>query len=397
MNFKELNQQIIQELEENNYANRKVNYEQFLKLYEPYKLYISETTFANILGIGKPQFQTIKRTPNSNAIILKRINGSIKRKDEIADELRAKGYANIEVNYAEFNSLFELYKNEILESKFAEILGISRYVLKNMKKDNNKRVLVLKSGKVEQNLKQEIIERLTNKGYSNKLINYQEFLELYEQYKLDMTENQFATILGIRDLAKMKRSLVKAKILKTKKVDEKQKKEIITKLKEQGYTNKLITYQEFLKLFENYSHLMSETDFAQILGITSYSYSHLKRNKSKAGILKIGKVSSEIKEEIQIELKSKGYENAKVTYQEFLELYEQYKHQITETDFAIVLNISEAAYRGLKYGGNKTQILKPKNISQERIKEIEDSLIEMGYGNELINYEKFLELYSLYK
>ena len=44
--------------------------------------------------------------------------------------------------------------------------------------------------------------------------------------------------------------------------------EIIKSLKKQGYTNKVIDYQEFLELYKPYKDEMPETEFAEILGIS---------------------------------------------------------------------------------------------------------------------------------
>ena len=44
---------------------------------------------------------------------------------------------------------------------------------------------------------EEIIKSLKEQSYTNKLIYYEEFLELYKPYKDEMTEKEFAKILGI--------------------------------------------------------------------------------------------------------------------------------------------------------------------------------------------------------
>ena len=43
----------------------------------------------------------------------------------------------------------------------------------------------------------EIRKKLIAQGYANKRITYKEFLSLYESYKEEMSEKEFANVLGI--------------------------------------------------------------------------------------------------------------------------------------------------------------------------------------------------------
>ncbi|MCI8384757.1 MAG: hypothetical protein HFJ33_07925 [Clostridia bacterium] len=399
MDFKEMKKSIIQDLENKKYVNRKISYKEFLNLYESYKNILSKQSFASILGISKSYLLEIQRDSKKRAIVLKRISASQERKFEIERELIDKGLSNSKVNYDEFTELFSKYKNEMIETKFAEILGLSRYVFQKMKSEPSKRVYILKTGEVNEELKIKIITELRNRGYSNKSITYTGFLSLYNPYRAMISENEFARVLSIDYSLFQKRtdSSKKITILRTERVDDEFKNSIIAKLNEKGYVNKKIDYAEFLELFETYKNDMTELEFSKILGITPNTYYKLKLNKSKAVILKRKEPPQEIKEKIQKDLKRAGYLDKIINYEEFLTLYENYKLYITEKEFAVILNITEGAYRSIKYSKGKTSILKEEQQLTINANEIREKILEEGYLNRLITYDEFLELYEPYK
>lgn len=235
MNFDKLKKDIIKDLEKRKYVNRKVNYEEFLKLYEPYKTKIPEQAFARILGISKIYLTHLKGNSKTNAIVLKRIRVTQERKSEIEKELRIKGYSNSEITYDEFIELFSNYENEMIESSFAEILGMSAYSLRGLKSKPSKKIQILVTTKASEKVKHEIIEELKNEGYVNKSITYAEFLSLYEKYRTKISINEFSKVLSI-DSPLYKLGLGKNKdrriiILKTDKINEELKNDIIIELK----------------------------------------------------------------------------------------------------------------------------------------------------------------------
>ena len=139
--------------------------------------------------------------------------------------------------------------------------------------------------------KEQIIEKLLseNKVKPGQSIDYTYFLELYEPYRDGMSEQDFAGILGISNASytHIKNKETRARVLKDRlvKLSEEKKKEIIEQLisRNKIKPGQLIDYEEFLKLYESYKELMSEHDFAEILGISYGNYNNIKkRNKGKS-------------------------------------------------------------------------------------------------------------------
>ena len=400
-NFEEEKNRIREDLKARGYVNKKITYQEFLELYEPYKQEMSEKEFAEIIGLTRSNWINI-RYRGYKTTMLKTQPISEERKQEIQEELEKKGYKNRTITYQEFLKLHELYINEMREREFAVLLGINLSHLYSMK-NKGKRTVILKSQRIPKERQQEVQEELKKQGYGDRVITYQEFLELYEPYKNEIVERDFAELLGINCsyLNSMKNRGNRAVILKSQQISKERLQEVQKELKEKGYEDRTITYQEFLELYEPYKNEIVERDFAEILGLSDWSWNNLRNNKiMKTKILKkkTQTVLEERKQKIQKELKEQGYENRAITYQEFLELYEPYKNEIVERDFAEILGISYINWYHL--GSNRTiktkiQIKQP--VSEEVKQEIQEKLKEQGYENRAITYQKFLKLYEPYK
>ena len=247
-------------------------------------------------------------------------------------------------------------------------------------------------------LKQEIVSKLKEKGYSNKLITYQEFQNLYQEYGKEMTELQFAGLLGVRasNYNSTKHKGTRMRILKGQEISKERQEEIIRNLKEKGYSNKAITYQEFQELYEEYGKEMTEVQFASLLGITDGNYRSAKYTGTRMRILKGQEMLEERREEIVSKLKEKGYRNKAIAYQEFQELHQEYGKEMTEVQFAGILGVRASNYKNAKYKGKRIRILKEEKVSKERREEIVKSLKEKGYSNKAITYQEFQELYKEY-
>ncbi len=250
----------------------------------------------------------------------------------------------------------------------------------------------------------EIKETLRENGYSNESINYKKFLRLYKPFIKEMSEKDFARILGISDknYGNIKYNGGRTTILKEKKlrISNERKEEIIKELKEKGYENESIYYKEFLSLYKPFSEEMSEKDFAYLLDITDSNYDNIKNKGRRTRILKEKKlgISDERKEKIIKELKEKGYENESIYYKEFLSLYKPFSEEMSEKDFAYLLDITDSNYKNMKNKGTRARILKKEQeeITDERKEEIIEELIKNGHKNGLINYKQFLSLYEAY-
>ena len=216
-----------------------------------------------------------------------------------------------------------------------------------------------------EDLEKRIIKELSKKIYFNMSISYKEFLNLYEPYKSIIEEEEFAKILGITydNWQSIKNRGTRTKIKATrlnKEISDMRINQIIGEIRSQGFENQVISYDEFLQLYEAYKTEMSEPDFAQVLGITYTNWSNMRHANSKARILKpVSKhISEERVNEIKQEIIKKGYANKLISYEELLQLYEPFKEEITESDFAQMLGITYLNWNNMRGGKRRIRILK---------------------------------------
>lgn len=216
-----------------------------------------------------------------------------------------------------------------------------------------------------EDLEKRIIKELSKKIYFNMSISYKEFLNLYEPYKSIIEEEEFAKILGITydNWQSIKNRGTRTKIKATrlnKEISDMRINQIIGEIRSQGFENQVISYDEFLQLYETYKTEMSEPDFAQVLGITYTNWSNMRHANSKARILKpVSKhISEERVNEIKQEIIKKGYANKLISYEELLQLYEPFKEEITESDFAQLLGITYLNWNNMRGEKRRVRILK---------------------------------------
>lgn len=216
-----------------------------------------------------------------------------------------------------------------------------------------------------EDLEKRIIKELGNKIYFNMSISYEEFLNLYEPYSSTIKEKEFAKILGITydNWQSIKHKGNRTKINASglnKKASEDRINQIIEEIRRQGFEDKVINYDEFLQLYNAYKTEMSESEFAQVIGITYTNWSNMRNANSRARILK--PVSKQISEERVNEIKQgiikAGYANKLISYKELLQLYEPFKEEITESDFAQMLGITYLNWNNMRGGKRRIRILK---------------------------------------
>ena len=425
--LEEIKKFIVSDLIKKGYGNKLIDYNEFLRLYEPYKEKFKEKEFAHILGISYENWQYIKNKGGKTTILKKELSKNEKKELEqlkqfVVSDIRKRGYTNKKIDYNEFLRLYESYKEKFSESEFANILGISYENWIYLKNKGGKTTILKKElsedkKKELEQLKQFIISDLRKRGYTNKKIDYNEFLRLYEPYKEKFKESEFASVLGISysSWRYIKYNKTRTIILKQEKSTyenkklEELKKFIVSDLIQKGYSNKSIDYKEFFKLYEPYRKKLKENEFASVLGISYSSYKAIKYNGKRAIILKKEKTADEKKELEELkkfivsDLIQKGYMNKSIDYKEFLRLYEPYRDKLKESEFACVLGISYSSWQAIKSKGKKAIILKREKSEDEK-KELEElkkfivsDLIKKGYANKLIDYKEFLRLYELYK
>ena len=180
-----------------------------------------------------------------------------KRKQEIRQILTNSNQK--EIDYQNFLILFKPYMQEMTERMFAhEILGIPYRTFSNMNSKGKKAKIVIKNeGKLTDDLKDEIYCYIKEQGYAGKRITYDEFLKLYEKYRNELSEREFANAIGISDASfeKMKSQAQRATVIKkeeeeiaTTNIGAKRKREILEEIKEK-ISPKYIKYDEFLILY----------------------------------------------------------------------------------------------------------------------------------------------------
>lgn len=315
--------------------------------------------------------------------------------NRIIKELKEKGYRRASIDYKKFKEIYRPYEKEISELDFALIIGIKETQHSSMKYKKYRTIIIDED--IEKERKQEILQELTKKGYENKKISYEEFVQLYTEYKQEMTEVEFADILKVTkdNLNMSKKKQKRITIMKSLKAQEERKEEIVAELKQQGYENKKITYEEFRKIYKKYEEEMTETDFASLLGVRENFY-NVKSGKYKTATIKFQTIPQERRREILEALKKEGYRKASIDYNEFKQIYRQYRQEMTEKEFANVIGIKTSSFDVFKSAGTKLIIIK-EELAEERKEEIFEELKQKGYGNKGIDYKEFKEIYRQYE
>lgn len=407
-NFEEERKQIIDDLIEQGYNEKVIGYSEFLRLYEKYKNIMSEKEFALVLGISiDGSFQSMKYHGVKCKILVKS-EISIEREEEVKQNLLKDGWANKKIDYSKFLEIYKPYMSEINEVTFAKILGINYTALRNLK-NKNTQTIILRMPAIEPTIErsEEIRRELLKKWKQNSSITYNEFIALYQPYKDEMTEVQFASVLDIsaNTLSQIKSvTSKKAIILKRPKLTEKRKQEIKQILISND--QKQINYQSFQELFEPYRQEMTERMFAhEILGIPYRTFSNMKSKgkKAKIAVKNDGKLTDELKDEIYSYVREKGYAGKRITYDEFLKLYEKYKNELSEREFSNAIGISEDSFEKMKSQVQRATVYKkeeneviPENISVKRKREILEE-IKQKTSPKSIKYDEFFILYEPYQ
>ena len=359
---------IQNKLKEQGYSGKSVTYDELHEFYLEYGIEMEEVTFAQkVLEISYGSYKNIKNT-SERARILKGKKTEISDNviKEIQNKLIDQGYINKNIKYKDLQLLYQNYGQGMKENEFAQqVLEISYYSYYDLK-NKGRNAIILKENKKETS-KEEIEEIqiiLKEQGYEGKLINYEEFQELYKKYGTDMEEVKFAQevlLISYANFFNIKNKDRKARILNLRELSKDVIKDIQISLKEQGYTGKLIGYNEFQKLYKCYGNNMGEVEFANKVLRISENYFYRVRNKGrKARVLKERQkeISEQEIEQIQYIIKEQGYDRVSINYDELKEMYKNYGNEMGEIEFAQkVLGISYDNYRSMKSQGTRARIL----------------------------------------
>ena len=335
-------EQLIKELSDRKLIKigKSINYKRFEEIHSNGYSHISEYDFAEMLGINSGNFNNVKNK-GKNAIILKELIPMQEEKiaKEISEDLLKKLEAGQRINYEQFCSLRENYcviYGDISEAKFGKILELNGNALYNLRK--GKEIQIFKS-KFSSNA---IIEMLIQEKIAipGDKIAYSKFYEIYEEARKKhpsinyFSQYAFAKLLGIRKstFTNLKTNPVNVQILKN-----------YMPKKKKAY---VVSDEERMLIVENLINTKN----------------------------------------------AKPYEFC--DYQRFLELYQGYEN-ISEYNFAYMLDMSSTSFSIIKNSGKKARILKDCLDKEQIITElIESGKLQIGQE---IDYTKFSELFKEYE
>ena len=384
-----------------------INYKEFLNLYKLYEDKLSEVEFASILNISYNNHNNM-RNRGTHVRVLKSEQRSIKLEDKekIKEEVLKKVKPGQLINYKEFLSLYKSYKDKLSEVEFANILNINYSNYNSMRKKGTRaRLLKNEQRSIKLEDKEKIKEEVLKKVKPGQLINYKEFLSLYEPYEDKLSEVEFANILsiGYSNYNNMRNKGTRARILKKEQKSieledkEKIKEEVLKKVK----PSQLINYKEFLSLYKSYEDKLSEVEFASILNINYSNYNSMRNRGTHVRVLKNEQrsIKLEDKEKIKEEVLKKVKPGHLTNYKEFLSLYKSYEDKLSEVEFASILNINYSNYESMRKKGTRARILKneQKSINLKGKEKIKEEVLKKVKIGQVIDYKEFLSLYRIYK
>lgn len=237
--------------------NQKINYSQFLKIYNENYFPLSEIEYAEkILDISYNSYIDM-RYNHKKRRILKDEKILPEEIQEIQDGILKEHKIGKWIKLNEFNEIYKKFPIRLLEKDYAsQILHISKTTLKDMKSKGTR-------GRIsfgEEEYETEVFKALSNNGYYlGYKLDLEEFKKIYNEYGNKATIETFAKILGI-DYITIKRN-VKQPILNTriKKAKDQFKQEVknapirFHDLEEmnQFCEKNNITFDEFLKYIQS--------------------------------------------------------------------------------------------------------------------------------------------------
>lgn len=356
--------EIIEKLVSLGYAGRLIAYDELQNLYKEYGRGMKESFFVQeILGITNNNFGACKNRGTKVKILKNKEKAfTEKEKKEIIKQIKKLEYISKTITYEELQSLYNKYGNGVNEANFSkQILGLTDSNYKACKnKGQRVRIFKDKEKNFSEEERKEIIEEIVKLEYSGKAITYKELQNLYREYGKGKKEVDFVQdILGITyvNYINCKNKGQRVKILKDKekKFTEEEKEEVIKRIKELGYTEKLITYVELQSLYERFGDGIKEIKFAkEILGITDSNYKNCKYRRTSVRILnnKDKKTTHEEKEEMIKKITERGYIGKSINYEELQKLCKEHGKGMNEADFAReILGINYDNYMNCKNKG----------------------------------------------
>ncbi len=199
-----------------------IDYAKFLRLYKKYEDVISEKEFASILEINYStmingtRVKVLKSMPREIEQLIQRNEKTLKRR--IIEDIVYSGKIGISqfITYPRFLEFYESYKEILTEKEFGKLLEIR---IENIKTGGRSKILNSMTDEIkkqnEKCAKAIIVELIkTKRVIPGQLMNYKNFLKLYEPYKSISTDREFATVVQY-DIDNVKYNGMSATILKS--------------------------------------------------------------------------------------------------------------------------------------------------------------------------------------
>ena len=371
------------------------SYSNFLDLYSTYGYTFTETIFATeVLGMSYNQYRVLKRTKNNYNVKVLTRSLTLEEISEIIDILKKQGYENKKISYNDFLALYNIYgENTNIKEFSITVLNMSLDDFKTLKYNRGSVIISFKDTNKKYNA---IIEKMVQDRLLNKSITYKELQQLHFKYAKELTEKEFALeVLGISldNYRACKKTNNPTRVIILKKNIEKE----ITKIKEilisKGYTNKKISYQEFLNLYKQYGYFLSDRKFAnEVLGVNYSTYDASKTLKRDIIVLPLKNKPIKELQDIKKALIEYGYENKEIDVEQIDILYECFGHGITKTDF-----INKVLGVNLEKDQKKKVILKKIDIlNEDEMEDLKQKIYSLGYYHKDILASEVIELYNKY-
>jgi hypothetical protein len=376
----------------------KIKYQDFLNLYRPYSKLVPELIFATeVMNIKESNYYSLKHN-DENLTIMPFFVLSKEEKEKIKAEM-VKRFTNYSLNYSTFIGIYNDYSSMITEMDFAkEIFDINNsFYYKFRAGDYN--ALVFKSDENKFLNHYDIYYDYFYSLYKGQRIDYKTFKKLYDEYDLDLPEDDFAACLGIsyNNYRSIKRNKRKSKkgdsytlMFKVPKFD--YSKINISELLGK-YKNKTVNYLEFKKIYDQYGISIEENEFARIVGIRWGTFENYKAKKDINMIILKTELSEAEKMQVLENCRVRGLTRRLIDYNEFQKLYNPYKDYISESDFAYIIGIKQKSICEMKNSDKKSLALKF-DLNNETMELMRREVTDLH--NKYINYIEFQTLHSKY-
>lgn len=251
-------------------------------------------------------------------------------------------------------------------------------------------------------------------------LNCKKFHTIYEEYKNDYSEIEFAKFIGISERS-YKKKIADADdeskevfVFTNQTISQEEKEKIIEQMIEQYnlYKKQEITLSFFKEMYDNVRVKLTEVEFAELLGVASKSYATFKsRSKTdkdtKIVILGNRELDNIEKTRTILELVQKYdlYKGQPITYDFFLEIYETLKTYLTQNELIVLLGSSVSSLKNIRNGQETARLFMNIELKSETIEYIRKSIINQYEGKKLYYMHnekntgevKFCELYKSYR